>query len=374
MPKTLAPTVLMYYYQYMQKSAPASKATTQTSLGDRSMLVFLCAFVLLVLAGCAGGGGSVPSSGVPPVKPTPPPHTDFYIYVDPTSVAGVQQYEQIKAARFDGIRTYFYPTRLAALRTAYTWTNYDWVPKALALGLKFQFVLPAPLKSDLDDPTTYTAEITAAMKAWPGQTWELLGEPDQGVNGAVDIQFSFALTPAQYVAFVKAIVPSMRAADPRATILDGAIVPGFCQQSISPNWLTDTKAVWPLVDGIGVHPYPLPWLNITTDKMFSYLQSVTALTGKPTVVTEWGLIQQYAPLRPGDYPVPNGGPLSPMQAAANMTAIVNAVNGKLPSFSFYEWDNNDDPWAATEGFGIVGTPELAAFTAARGSLAAAPIH
>ena len=331
------------------------------------MLVFLFVLVLIALAGCSGGGASVPSaratsclgaialSGVvgcqapqilPPHKTA---HTAFYVYVDYTDAVGVSASPQIRAAKFDGIRTYFYSQR----------ASYAWVSPAIASGLSFILVIPSPTVADMSDPTAYVADVTAAMHRWPGQSWELTAEPDQEMNVPEYVRPSVVLTPAQYVAFFSTVVPFMRAADPTARIISGGAVG---KGGHDPNWVAEISGLWPLVDNIGIHAYPPPWLPNPIPTLPAIFAAILAQTGKPAIMTEWGLAQQYAPLKPGD---PLSNPLTQAQAAADIVQMIHTVDGITPIFGVYEWDNHDDSWAATEGFGIVGTPELAAFTAAR---------
>ena len=348
----------MYYYQYMLKSVPTSKATMQPSPGYRSMLVFLCVLALVALAGCAGGGASVPSarataclgaiavslSGCQQSQIQPPAkaHTSFCVNVAHAWETTVSPID-IRAAKFDCVRVDF---RGGA--------SSPFISRALAAGLKAVMISDIPTSADFADPSGYIAKITVGERAFPGQSWEFIPEPD------------VLMTAAQYIALGQRVLPAMRQADPTATLILGGVANGSTKigatGGIDFTWIRAVNPLYALVDEVGIHPYPPPWLDTPIASLPSVIAQVAQITGKPTVVTEWGLAQQFAPLKPGD-PLPN--PLTQAQAAEQIVQMLNTVDGFTPMFNVYEWDNRDDKWAGTEGFGIVGTPELAAFTAAR---------
>ena len=337
------------------------------------MLALVFAIALLSLVGCAGGGAGVPPArstvasclGVALMvgasgckQQTPPPsnvaRTAFCINVarawtfDPSVDVGflparnaAPDPAELRAAKFECVRVDFHHG-----------TASDWIARVRGIGMPVIVITDQPTAADIADPTAYTSILTTGMRRFPGQSWELIAEADQGDQG-------YKLSPAQYVTFLKTVIPQLRAADPTATLISGGVVG---KGGNRPTWLSDISELWPLVDEIGLHCYPPPWLPNPIDTLPAILAATKAQTGKPGIVTEWGLAQQYAPLKPGD-PLPN--PLTQAQAAADIVQMIHTVDGITPRFVVYEWDNRDDQWAATEGFGIVGTPELAAFTAAR---------
>jgi hypothetical protein len=297
--------------------------------------------ICLMLAACGSGSG-------PNTAPHSTPHTAWCVdvarfspEVAVTAEATSATLAAIQTARFTCIRTNYDPR----VRSS------GWLDKARTLGLGLVLITPYPTTDDFADPTAYTNLVTTGMRAYPGQSWELVNEPD-------------AMPPAQYNALFEAVIPKMRAADPTATIISGGFV------AVTPktlSWLMSIQPLWALVDEIGIHPYPPPWEQVPIAALPSLLAQITTISGKPAVVTEWGLAQQDGP-KPFVAGAPLDNPLSPEQAAADMTTMIATVNGTTPLFSIYEWDNADNPWGESEGFGIVGTPELSAFTTAQAHL------
>jgi hypothetical protein len=289
----------------------------------------------LALAGCGG-----PGSGTVPVLPTAvtswcvdiarfSPYITVLVGPTPATLTA------IKAAGFDCIRTNYDPRVRSSA----------WLDTARSAGLGLTLITPYPTAADYADPTAYANLVTAGMRAYPGQTWELVNEPE-------------GIPAAQYVALFANIIPKMRATGV-ATIISGGVNWG---NPDAQTWVKNISPLYPLVDMVGLHPYPPPWDVFPISALPSILASVTAETGKPAAITEWGLAQKMGPPVTG-MPLPN--PESQLQAAVDMTAMRGIVHGLTPLFSVYEWDNSDDPFATAEGFGIVGTPALAAFTATK---------
>lgn len=277
--------------------------------------IFAALAISCALAGC-GGGGTVP--GVPPVPPAPVTTTTaFGVEVHPGDALSTSQTALADMRKNLGVTT---------IRTDYSPTqfSYGWVANAIAAGLKMVMITPYLAIGAPFDPTGYAAICAQGAAQFPGQTWEIMNEPDNEVP--LNEQ---QITPAQYVTLVQAVVPAIRAADPTAKIITGGT------SGLDMGWLTAIAAAYPLVDGVGVHPYGIAPNGMA--QAIAQAQSVTG--GKPVYLSEWGLA---AP--------PSG----------SIATAVSSAKGRTPLFVYYEYRTQP----GEPSFGLVGTPGYAEYQSA----------
>jgi hypothetical protein len=191
-------------------------------------------------------------------------------------------------------------------------------------GLQLMFILPDVryTKSPfvIDNPpfnvAAYASFVQSAASRYAGRhiIWEMMNEPNipNAFNAA-------AVTAADYVSLAQAVIPVIRKADPSGTIVTGGT------SGVAMAWQSAIAGIFPLVDGVGVHPY-----STTVGNIAQALQGVASMTGaKPVYVTEFGL---------------------QVGQQTTLPAFLSAAKGIVPYFNVYEFQ---DETPNDQGFGLL---------------------
>ena len=174
-----------------------------------------------------------------------------------------------------------------------------------------------------------------------GIIWEIWNEPD-------NVHFwEPAVSPDEYMALAKLVVPAIRRSDPGATIVLPALTGLQPQYQVAWDFLARcfSLGLLDLADAISVHPYRLGAPESATDdyRRLRTLIARSAPRGKvdlPIINTEWGYSLTW---------------VSREQQAAYFVrlALVNLLNG-LPVSIWYDWqDDGADPRQMNDNFGLL---------------------
>ena len=156
--------------------------------------------------------------------------------------------------------------------------------------------------------------MQAAARHFKGKhiIWELWNEPNANT-------FNKGTDPENYMRWVKAIVPVMRAEDPNVCIIGPAL--SGCDSPFLEECLK--RGLLDLVDGVSVHPYTLS--NPET-RIFQYAR-LRALFGRytkktiPLISSEWGYNMSAAP----------------QQAAMMSRSWLVNIGSEIPISIWYKW-------------------------------------
>jgi hypothetical protein len=279
--------------------------------------------LLLSLSACGGGGSAAPETSALPIDAAQSHPTyatawgvQLHLSTMPKSLEPIKGDLGASFVRLDLARDW---------EIANGWGAFD---NALALAkaakLQMIFILPdiryTSNPDSIDRPpfnlTAYTSFVRTAVARYAGNhvIWEIINEPN------IPTYFGAAsVTASDYMSIVQAVVPVVRAGDPGATIITGGT------SGVSLRWQSAISGIFPLVDGVGVHPY-----GETPSGLVSDLEHVATLAGgKPAYVTEFGL--------------------ATADAAQQLTAQLVAAKGYVPYFSVYEYQDQDP----SDNFGLL---------------------
>lgn len=261
---------------------------------------------------------------------------------------------------------------------AFNWGNIDLaVSTARAKGMKVMLVLtgPAPAwaqgpvqdfgrSATPADPATFGKFAAAAAIRYKDQVaaWEIWNEPnDPGYFQAPDV--------ARYVQLLRAAHQSIHSVQPGAVVVTG----GVTSNPTAPISMTSfidqlyLNGAQPYLDGIGMHPYSMPY-GIRDDPNHVWNAVAAARTtmenngdtAKQIWVTEWGLATGSSPLATSEAQQASGL-LDGLQTAA-------ATPYLAPLFIFTVRDLTADPNVFDFNFGVFrfdGSPKESALAIQR---------
>ena len=253
-----------------------------------------------------------------------------------------------QAAGFGLIRMDFYWQSIESKPGVYDFSAYDaQLAQLRSMGVRPLWILdftntnydnnqPPQTPTGLQAFANFAHAAAAHFKS-QGVIWEIWNEPN------IKEFWSTGPNADQYAALVKAAAPAIRSADPKATILAGAI------STIDQSYITQFLKDNPLrgVTALSVHPYrqTMPETAIPEYAVLRALISANSPTGHkpiPVVCSEWG------------YTTANGSVSEDQQARyAVRMYLVNLISGVDLTID-YDWkDDGPDPANSEHRFGIV---------------------
>lgn len=181
---------------------------------------------------------------------------------------------------------------LCALRPTFSAIRVDYVPAwgdglfdtlvrdASACNLRILFITPYIGMGQSPNAAAYAAVVGRGAGRYAGHSiiWELMNEPDCSIGHVGPICEPLqeaAISTAQYIDIVRATVPAIRSADPGATIISGGT------SGVDLGWINAVSPIYPLVDGIAVHPY-----GQDPQKFAQIAVGLERVYGKPIYYTE----------------------------------------------------------------------------------------